>query len=66
MALLAPLKYAEVQARLKYDLADQLLQWHRARVSTPAMARMLRAQTGLDMADETVRRWVLHVTETAA
>lgn len=40
------------------DVDDQLEQWQAARVSVPAMARMLSAGSGVAVSAQTVRRWL--------
>ena len=56
-------KYELIQDRLGRSLADQLRAWTDARVSAPAIARLLEAETGVLVTAETIRTWLRTVDE---
>lgn len=51
-------KYLLIQERLGNPLDDLLLSWRAARVSAPAMARMLMQATRVSVSPQAVRTWL--------
>jgi hypothetical protein len=48
-----------VQDRLgDADLAEKILYWHSAGVAAEAIARLIKVETGIKPAGETIRRWI--------
>lgn len=58
-------KYELIEERLGRNLADQLREWRAARLSAPAIARLIQTQTRVAITGETIRTWLRDV-ETAA
>lgn len=51
--------WAHVQDRLgDEDLAEKLLYWRSAGIPAEAIARLIKIETGVRPAGETVRRWL--------
>lgn len=59
-------KYELIQDRLGQDLRGYLLQLHEARLSYPAISRLIKQQTGVAITSQTVRLWVRELVGTAA
>jgi hypothetical protein len=58
--------YQLVDVLIGGDLDHRLRLWKSCQVSVPAMARLLEADTGVDLSPETVRRWVRALNGRAA
>lgn len=58
-------KYLRIEHRLERPLADQLRRWRDARISAPAIARLLELDTGIRISPSAVRLW-LRALEDAA
>lgn len=53
------LTWYDVQTRLgDDDLAEKILYWHSAGVSAEAIARLIKIETGIKPAGQTIRRWL--------
>lgn len=59
-------KYLLVQERLGSVLEDRLQFWRAAGVSYNAIARMLQAETHVELTGQTISDWVARLAVTAA
>lgn len=58
-------KYLLVQERVGVSLSEKLIHWRECGVSYNSIARMLKAETGVDLTGQTINDWV-RVIQSAA
>lgn len=56
-------KYLLIQERLGTPLHEQLRSWQKARVSAPAMARLLTQATKVELSSQAVRMWLRELSD---
>ena len=50
--------YEQIDRLLGGTLAERLRTWEKAKVSAPAMARLIHLEIGIEPSGESIRRWL--------